>query len=229
MSRPTEPARVDPQPPLERLCQRLCRAALASAFTLLAACAATDHSPRVYDFERPGEFLTDAEHYERWARLLEAQAEEQREIRACLDDDTQCPRHLRGYRVVIERAAAHEPARQMRVVNQFINQRRWRDKGRSEDWQTLGEFFRRGGACEDAAIAKYFALRELGFPAEDLRVVIARDPANSAYHAVVAVNLDDEVHLLDVDNSVLTGLGHRRYRFLVSLNELAVWDHGGLR
>jgi predicted transglutaminase-like cysteine proteinase len=192
-------------------------------------CATSDTSTRIYDFERQDEFLTTADHYERWSRLLAAQAEERQEIQACLDDESRCPRHLRGYRVVIERAGAHEPARQMRVVNQFINQRRWREKHRSEDWQTLGEFFRRGGACEDIAIAKYFTLRELGFPAEDLRVVIAHDPSNRAYHAVVAVNLDEEVYLLDVDNSVLTGLGHRRYRFLASLNELAVWDHGGLR
>jgi predicted transglutaminase-like cysteine proteinase len=194
-----------------------------------AGCASTVQSPGLYEFDRPDEFLTTAEHYERWMALLAEQDAEQHAIRACLDDEADCPRYLRGYRIIIERAAAENPERQIRVVNQFINQRRWREKPRSEGWQTLGAFFRRGGSCEDVAIAKYFVLRELGFPAEDLRVVIARDPSQREFHAVLAVNLDGEAHLLDVDNSVLTGMAHRRYRYLVSMNELAVWEHGGLR
>jgi predicted transglutaminase-like cysteine proteinase len=200
------------------------------AVLLLAGCATLSESPRGhYEFDVPHDYLTAAENYESWAGLLDAQQQELHEIRACLDDEQQCPRHLRGYRVVIARAAEHPPERQMRVVNHYINQRRWRDKRQSEEWQTLGAFFARGGACEDFALAKYFALRELGFPAEDLRVVITWDRTNRAYHALVAVQLDDEVHLLDVDNAILTGNGHRTYRYLFSLNELAVWDHGGLR
>jgi predicted transglutaminase-like cysteine proteinase len=199
----------------------------ASAILLAAGCASqSDLSDRMYAFDRQDEFLTTAHNYDTWSQLLAAQAAERPVIDACLVDEAQCPRHLRGYRVVVERASAHPPERQIRIVNFFINQRRWRDKPRSEGWQTLGTFFRRGGQCEDVALAKYFTLRDLGFSADDLRVVIAWDPTNRAYHAVLAVNLDEEVHLLDVDNSILTGFSHRTYQFLYSLNEDGVWDHG---
>jgi predicted transglutaminase-like cysteine proteinase len=195
----------------------------------LAGCAGSaDSQRRQYGFDRPEEFLTAAYNYERWSQLLAEQREEQVLIDACLADESACPRHLLGYRVIIQRAADHPPERQMRLVNHYFNQRRWRDKRRGEDWQTLGTFLRRGGACEDVAVAKYFALRELGFPADDLRVVIVWDPVNRAHHAVLAVHFDDDVYLLDVDNAMLTGYSHRRYRFLASLNEVSVWDHGAL-
>lgn len=47
--------------------------------------------------------------------------------------------------------------------------------GADEYWATPAELLRAGGGdCEDLAIAKYFALRDAGVPADRLRLVYAR-------------------------------------------------------
>lgn len=47
--------------------------------------------------------------------------------------------------------------------------------GQADYWATPSELLRAGGGdCEDLAAAKYFALRELGVPAERLRLVYTR-------------------------------------------------------
>ena len=68
---------------------------------------------------------------------------------------------------------------QLVAVNAFMNARRYvadeRNWGVSDYWATPGEFMSRAGDCEDFAIAKYLSLRELGWDAGDLRVVVVRD------------------------------------------------------
>lgn len=52
------------------------------------------------------------------------------------------------------------------------------------------------GDCEDYAIAKLVALREVGMPPENLRLVILREE-NGEDHAVLAVRVDDQWRMLD--------------------------------
>jgi len=65
------------------------------------------------------------------------------------------------------------------------------------------------GDCEDYAIAKYAALRELGIPVDDLRLVLVRD-RGAGDHAVLAVRngsrwlVLDNRHLIMADSAELT-------------------------
>lgn len=65
-----------------------------------------------------------------------------------------------------------------RVQIHFNHLKRFSDTqlwGQQDYWATPAELLRAGGGdCEDLAAAKYFALRELGVPAERLRLVYAR-------------------------------------------------------
>ncbi len=94
-------------------------------------------------------------------------------------------------------------------------------------WTTLLEFLRRGGDCEDYATAKYFLLRELGFPVDDLRVLVSYDRKVRGYHAVLAVKRpDDSVWFLESNGSIIRGR-HRGYHYIFAVNEKSVWDHDG--
>lgn len=53
------------------------------------------------------------------------------------------------------------------------------------------------GDCEDYAIAKYAALQEAGFPADDLRLLIVRNEVVRQDHAVLAVRYDGRWLILD--------------------------------
>jgi predicted transglutaminase-like cysteine proteinase len=101
--------------------------------------------------------------------------------------------------------------RRLRKVNEFFNreiiftddQALW---GQSDYWATPMESLSRGkGDCEDYVIAKYFALRNMGVPDAQLRLVYVRalvGGANSSVqqaHMVLAYypDLDSEPMILD--------------------------------
>lgn len=115
-------------------------------------------------------------------------------------------------------------------VNDLVNQKRYivdkRNWGQSDYWATPVEFLQRGGDCEDFAIAKYAALRSLGFPEERLRVAIVQDTQKGIPHAVLIAYTDQGAYLLD--NQVKTLINAEikgRYRPIYSINREAWWLH----
>jgi predicted transglutaminase-like cysteine proteinase len=187
-----------------------------------------------------GVYLGSAEQLADWADAMDRARSQQFELDACLADAERCDRRLRSLSTVVERARDLTPDRQVRLINRYVNKRRYRrDPTREVEsrlttepvqlrsrWQTLVEFMRRGGDCEDFATSKYLLLRELGFRPEDLRVVVVWDRATRAHHAVLAVQMaDDEVWVLDSDDSIYRRSNPFGYRYVYALNETSVWDH----
>lgn len=90
---------------------------------------------------------------------------------------------------------------QMTAVNRWVNSypyitddQLW---GRSDYWETPGQFVDKSGDCEDYAITKYYSLKRLGWPERDLRLVVVHDAVRDIPHAVLAVKLDGETYILD--------------------------------
>ncbi len=98
--------------------------------------------------------------------------------------------------------------------------------GVDDYWAAPAELFRKGrGDSEDIAIAKYFALRALGFPAESLRILIAQDD-NDAPDAILLVAIPDDVLQLSwFSNNVPSFERFEAHVELYSLNEDYVWLH----
>lgn len=93
-------------------------------------------------------------------------------------------------------------------------------------WQTTDEFFARGGDCEDYAITKYFGLKQLGFVAEDMRILVLFDKQLQLHHAVLLVNLDGKVWMLDNQkSSAVLFSDAEHYRPIYSINEQNWWIH----
>ena len=115
-------------------------------------------------------------------------------------------------------------------VNRLVNETRYitdkRNWGTSDYWATPAEFLKRGGDCEDFAIAKYTALRMLGVPEERMRVAIVHDNVKNIPHAVLVVYGDRGTYILDNQNKRLVD-GDRlgRYRPIFSINRTAWWLH----
>jgi predicted transglutaminase-like cysteine proteinase len=208
---------------------------------LLSTPAAMAGEP--YRFDTTG-YLGEATLMPDWADTMRREADQAPALDACMADSTACPRHYRGLRHLLEKAAALPQERQISLVSHYVNRKRYRDdrtehlespltdtaeKYRSR-WSTVEEFMRRGGDCEDYATTKYYLLRRLGFRADQLRVVVTWDRGERGYHAILAVKLDDDdrVLLLESDNTIRRGSRHR-YRFIYSVNEESIWDHEAAR
>ena len=82
------------------------------------------------------------------------------------------------------------------------------------------------GDCEDYAIAKYFALRQLGFDKEELRIVVLYDRIRNLGHAVLAVYGGNDILILDsLSNFITTHTRYRHYIPQYSMNETTRWAH----
>ena len=126
------------------------------------------------------------------------------------------------------------PIRQLRRINAFVNQTRYRSDskvwGRSDYWAAPGEFFARGGDCEDYAIAKYYSLKSQGFAADDMRIVVLKDTARNLLHAVLVVKHGGRTLVLDnLSSRVKEWKDLPNYKPLYSVNEKNYWLHPGLK
>jgi len=118
------------------------------------------------------------------------------------------------------------------AVNAYYNKVRYiEDKnnyGTSDYWQTPAEFTSRGGDCEDFAIAKYAALKALGFDENQLRLAIVQDTWKGIPHAILIVYTDDGVKFLDNQYKTVKNVeGFTRYRPIYSINKTGWWRHVG--
>lgn len=166
-----------------------------------------------------------------WRRILDSMAEESAAMTACTADSANCTTAaLRSWRELQLHASGRTRKDQLQVVNQFFN--RWPYKsdaqafGRREYWASPSAFMSRSGDCEDYAIAKYFALRQLGFDKEELRIVILYDRIRNVGHAVLAVYGGNEILILDsLSNFITTHTRYRHYIPQYSMNETTRWAH----
>ena len=184
-----------------------------------------------YSFETTEDFFAVASDWPAWRNTLQRHHSQRETIQQCLLDAKACAPRLRGLRHILLKGAQLKPEQQIRLVNRYINTQRYKDdriglkSGPGNQWETLTEFLHRGGDCEDFAVAKYFALREFGFDAEDMRVVVGRESQRATHHAMLAVRFDDNVLLLDNDNTIRRNGNQDINRFVYAINEQGIWDH----
>ena len=119
---------------------------------------------------------------------------------------------------------------QLESVNRFVNRARYvpdqRNYGVADRWATARQLFERGGDCEDYVLTKYVSLRALGIPAEDLRITVVYDRLRRIGHAILLVQLDGRIMVLDNQSSrILRADQITRYRPLYSINEARLWLH----
>lgn len=93
-------------------------------------------------------------------------------------------------------------------------------------WATPFQFFAKNGDCEDCAIAKFISLRTLGFPNENMRIVVLRDTNLDVLHAVLVAYAGGEPSVLNNQiRSVVRAQSTRHYRPIYSVNETTWWRH----
>lgn len=92
--------------------------------------------------------------------------------------------------------------------------------GVDDHWSSPLETVRAGaGDCEDYAILKLLALREVGFAPGDLKLLIVQDRASRNAHAVAAARLTGRWLVLDNRTLTLVDLEQTRYRLLAHLDQ----------
>lgn len=164
-----------------------------------------------------------------WQKILSHMASDGPAFAECTGDSEHCGTPaLRSWRQLQIAAAPLARMDKLHAVNRFFN--RWPYKSdretyrAAEYWATPSEFMTYSGDCEDFAIAKFFALRELGFANHELRIAVVFDSLRQIGHAVLAVYTEDDILILN--NQTDTIASHSRYGHFVPkylVNETTLW------
>jgi predicted transglutaminase-like cysteine proteinase len=134
------------------------------------------------------------------------------------------------WRRAVLRLNGLDASRQLEAVNRLANRVAYVEDpvnyGVDDYWATPDEFFARGGDCEDYVIAKYAALRLLGWPAERLRMAVVYDTAREIMHAVLVVQVSGAAYMLDNRHArAMPAASMAHYRLIYTINEQAWWFH----
>lgn len=172
----------------------------------------------------PQERLAD---FPQWLRVLERQLKDDLRDGDCGERTfNRC--HLAEWLAFLDQARRLPAQEQLQAVNRFANSRDYvldlDNYGVEDYWAIPREFLRNGGDCEDYVITKLFSLRWLGYPVDDLRLVIVQDTNLRVPHAVLAVARGRETLILD--NQVQAVLSDRdviHYVPVFAINESRWW------
>jgi predicted transglutaminase-like cysteine proteinase len=124
-------------------------------------------------------------------------------LQYCRADLETCPPAAKLYLNIISNALARDARARIGEINRAINATiKPADDltvyGVQDFWATpLISLAMRTGDCDDYAIAKYAALRDIGFASSDLRLVIVQDNEAHQTHAVTAVRFEGRWLVLD--------------------------------
>lgn len=140
--------------------------------------------------------LNDLTALPQWQGALERMAEQQSDVNACERDVDACANPaMVAWRAKIASLSYETPMTRLEAVNVFANTLpRTTDAeshGKEDFWATPVEFITRSGDEEDAAILKYAMLRELGVPADEIRIVLASDLLRNRESVLVITCVDE--------------------------------------
>ena len=174
------------------------------------------------------EFRSSLKALPQWVRVLSVIEQQMGDYTNCIGDA--CSPAAKSWQQMIRLARSKSPMETLKTVNAFFNKWPYRLDieiyGVSDYWASPNEFLKMSGDCEDFSIAKYFALKQLGFNTETMRIVVVRDKIRNIGHAVLAVYMDDTAFILDNLSNLI--LPHSRYQHYVpqySVNGANRWAH----
>ena len=213
---------------------RNCRAAarnLALAILCLTGGVAGAFPAELFGYRQvPQEHITD---FPQWLQALE------RHLKDDLQDGpgsgdcraktfNRC--HLAEWQRFLAQARSLPFRAQLQAVNRFANTRSYvldiDNYGVEDYWAIPREFLGDGGDCEDYVITKLFSLRWLGYPLDELRLVVVQDTNLRVPHAILVVGRGREALILDNQvQAVLSTAEVVHYVPVFSLNESRWWIH----
>lgn len=166
---------------------------------------------------------TNLKMFPKWRGTLERFGDE---LKSCSPD--KCKK--KQWDALIERLRGQELMAQLREVNVKLNDKRYVTDpvnwNLPDYWATPFQFLRKNGDCEDYAISKYMALRELGVPVAEMRIVVLNDLNLGIAHAVLAVYVNGKPYILDNQTSkVVPASAIHHYQPVYSINEDGWWLH----
>ena len=138
--------------------------------------------------------------------------------------------HLVEWQTFLNSIKNEPVSRQIKSVNRYANAKEYtldiENYGLVDYWATPKEFLMNNGDCEDYAIIKMLSMKWLGYDVGSMRVVVVQDTNLRIPHAVMAIENDKDILILD--NQIEEVISHAdifHYVPVYSVNEESWWMH----
>ncbi len=167
--------------------------------------------------------------FPQWLSVLERNIKETTPKGSCESTKfNQC--HLKEWNDFLAKLRPLPPDEQIKQVNLYANKKPYvldiENYGVPDYWATPLEFLAHSGDCEDYAIFKMLSLKRLGFPVDDMRIVIVQDTNLRVAHAVMSLKRNGDILILDNQiPQVMSDKDIFHYVPIYSLNEKHWWMH----
>ncbi|WP_161539751.1 transglutaminase-like cysteine peptidase [Paramagnetospirillum kuznetsovii] len=168
--------------------------------------------------------------FKKWTDAVERSTSEKTAREGSCQEGRMNTCHYKEWQAFVETLRGTRRITQLREINGWLNRARYItdpvNYGMDDYWASPGEFLEKNGDCEDYAIAKYMSLKQLGWPVVGMRVVAVQDLNLKAGHAILVVDLDGVLYLLDNQvREVVEANTVKHYNPMFSINESAWWRH----
>jgi predicted transglutaminase-like cysteine proteinase len=161
--------------------------------------------------------------FKKWKGAMKRMADEQTDLK-------KFEKRFKKWLVFLNSLKGKDKLRQIKEVNRFLNRSKYiqdnKNYGVKDYWASPGEFLSKFGDCEDYSIAKYMALKFLGFNPDNMRIVAVKDLNLKVGHAILAVYFKNRIVILDNQIKIVADSRKiRHYRPVYSINERNWWRH----
>ncbi len=171
-----------------------------------------------------------------WKDVMARYHVQKETLQNCLQSPRNCQQpEMRLWASIILSIRSLPPMQKLLRVNQLVNAllATQQVSGKTPDiaitatpWQTPLEFLQSQQIPDNAAIAKYFILREAGFSKDMLHITVARDVLRNTRHMILAALIDEKVYILDTrSNAVIQQADLTNYILHYSFNETTRWAY----
>ncbi len=153
-----------------------------------------------------------------------------------MDDSVSCVSlafnhcHLKRWQAYLKSIQHLSVMQQIKMVNRYANEKEYtldiENYGIADYWATPKEILSYNGDCEDYAIIKMLSMKWLGYDTGSMRVVVVQDTNLRVAHAVLALEKDEDILILD--NQIEEVISHAdifHYVPVYSVNENNWWMH----
>ena len=168
--------------------------------------------------------------FPKWTGVMARYFEDSGMPEGSCDDVTLNICHVAYWGNFIAKLATASPLEQLDGINRYMNEATYitdpRNYRKKDYWATPKQFFDRDGDCEDYAIAKFTALRALGWDNDHMRIVVLQDLNLGIAHAVLVVYVEGVAWVLDNQiDDIIRADRILHYRPYYSINEDGWWLH----
>jgi predicted transglutaminase-like cysteine proteinase len=191
------------------------------------AWAANPHTAHLFGYQEIKK--QDLSLFPQWLSVLERHLLNTEESGSCQSATfNRC--HLREWQAFLGSIQNKPVSQQIKSVNRYANAKEYildiENYGLVDYWATPKEFLVNSGDCEDYATIKMLSMKWLGYDVGSMRVVIVQDTNLRIPHAVMAI--EDDQDILILDNQIEEVISHAdifHYVPVYSVNEKNWWMH----